>query len=325
MVVGALLATAFGVASVYAVGLLRGRRDGYHRRGLALGMTVGRAARPRPARASATCSAAPSPRTSRPKLAAFEGQYKTERGAGINLGGFPVPGADKSVLNIEIPDVLSVLAYDDAARPRARPGLVPEGRPDAARAARSACRSSAWSGSARTSSRSRSGTGCAAAGGRGRRTGARCWPSAPPGRSRSSPTSSGWMVTELGRQPWVIYGVLRTQDAITTAPGLGAIFAGFTLVYIGLAAMTVWLLRRLATGAPASARAARTWRWRHEPRRDPDRRRLGRPDRSTPSSAARTSAPACCTCSPRRARRGRRRRRRSPARWARCGRPTTSG
>jgi cytochrome bd-type quinol oxidase subunit 1 len=46
--------------------------------------------------------------------------------------------------------------------------------------------------------------------------------------------------------------VLRTQNAITTAPGLGAIFAGFTLVYVGLAAMTVWLLRRLATGAPAS-------------------------------------------------------------------------
>jgi cytochrome bd ubiquinol oxidase subunit I len=62
----------------------------------------------------------------------------------------------------------------------------------------------------------------------------------------------GWMVTELGRQPWVIYGVLRTQDAITTAPGLGAIFAGFSLLYVALAALTVRLLRRLATGAPAS-------------------------------------------------------------------------
>ena len=48
----------------------------------------------------------------------------------------------------------------------------------------------------------------------------------------------GWMVTELGRQPWVIYGVLRTQDAITTAPGLGAIFTGFTLLYVVLAGMT---------------------------------------------------------------------------------------
>ena len=35
------------------------------------------------------------------------------------------------------------------------------------------------------------------------------------------------------------------------APGLGAIFSGFTLVYLVLSAMTIWLLRRLATGAPA--------------------------------------------------------------------------
>jgi cytochrome d ubiquinol oxidase subunit I len=61
----------------------------------------------------------------------------------------------------------------------------------------------------------------------------------------------GWMVTELGRQPWVIYGVLRTQDAITTAPGLGLLFSGFALLYVVLSALTIWLLRRLATGTPA--------------------------------------------------------------------------
>ena len=65
----------------------------------------------------------------------------------------------------------------------------------------------------------------------------------------------GWMVTEFGRQPWVIYGVLRTDHAITAAPGLGAIFAGFALVYVVLSGMTVWLLRRLATGAPAVRQA----------------------------------------------------------------------
>jgi cytochrome d ubiquinol oxidase subunit I len=49
----------------------------------------------------------------------------------------------------------------------------------------------------------------------------------------------------------VIYGVLRTEDAITTAPGLSVVFTGFTLLYVVLAGMTIWLLRRLATGAPA--------------------------------------------------------------------------
>ena len=60
------------------------------------------------------------------------------------------------------------------------------------------------------------------------------------------------MVSELGRQPWVVYGVLRTRDAVTAARGLDLTFTGFALVYIGLATATVWLLRRLATGAPAT-------------------------------------------------------------------------
>ena len=68
----------------------------------------------------------------------------------------------------------------------------------------------------------------------------------------------GWMVTELGRQPWVIYGVLRTEQAITTAPGIGLAFTGFTLLYVWLAGMTVWLLRRMATGAPAPVAAWRS-------------------------------------------------------------------
>ena len=43
----------------------------------------------------------------------------------------------------------------------------------------------------------------------------------------------GWLVSEFGRQPWVVYGVFRTSNAITTASGLGATFAGFTLLYVG--------------------------------------------------------------------------------------------
>jgi cytochrome d ubiquinol oxidase subunit I len=60
----------------------------------------------------------------------------------------------------------------------------------------------------------------------------------------------GWMVSELGRQPWVIYGVLRTKDAVTDAGGLGATFTAFTALYVALAAGTIWMLRRLATGTP---------------------------------------------------------------------------
>jgi cytochrome bd ubiquinol oxidase subunit I len=62
----------------------------------------------------------------------------------------------------------------------------------------------------------------------------------------------GWMVTELGRQPWVIYGILRTSDAVTTAPGLTISFLAFSCVYVILAITLVWLLLRLArTPLPA--------------------------------------------------------------------------
>jgi cytochrome d ubiquinol oxidase subunit I len=61
-----------------------------------------------------------------------------------------------------------------------------------------------------------------------------------------------WTVTEVGRQPWVVYNVLRTADAVTTAPGLGIAFAGFTLLYVVLAATLTWLLLRIARGTPFS-------------------------------------------------------------------------
>ena len=61
---------------------------------------------------------------------------------------------------------------------------------------------------------------------------------------------AGWTVTEVGRQPWVVQGILRTADAVTPMPGLVVPFVGFTLLYIGLAFMVAFLLWRqiLKTG-----------------------------------------------------------------------------
>src|SRR6201996_3259735 len=113
MVFGALLATAFGVASVYAVGMLRGRRDSYHRRGLAVGLAT--AAIMAPLQLGVGDLLGRTVAHNHPaKLAAIEGQYPTERGAGLSLGSFPVPGHDHAVLNIKVPKLLSVLAFDDA-------------------------------------------------------------------------------------------------------------------------------------------------------------------------------------------------------------------
>jgi len=58
-------------------------------------------------------------------------------------------------------------------------------------------------------------------------------------------TEAGWTVTEVGRQPWIISGVLRTADAVTPMPGLVAPLMVFTLLYVGLAAIVAVLISSL--------------------------------------------------------------------------------
>ena len=63
---------------------------------------------------------------------------------------------------------------------------------------------------------------------------------------------AGWMVTELGRQPWIIYGVMRTSEAVTPMPGIAIPFFIFTGVYIFLAIAVVYLLGRQFVRVPKS-------------------------------------------------------------------------
>jgi cytochrome d ubiquinol oxidase subunit I len=56
----------------------------------------------------------------------------------------------------------------------------------------------------------------------------------------------GWVVTEVGRQPWVVYRVMRTEEAVTGAGGIPVGYATLVLVYLGLAASVGWTLVRLA-------------------------------------------------------------------------------
>jgi cytochrome d ubiquinol oxidase subunit I len=69
--------------------------------------------------------------------------------------------------------------------------------------------------------------------------------------------SVGWIFTEVGRQPWVVYGLLKTSNAVTLiAPGyVAASFIGFTAIYTLLAVVEIGLLIRLAK-VPAAPLAA---------------------------------------------------------------------
>jgi cytochrome d ubiquinol oxidase subunit I len=57
---------------------------------------------------------------------------------------------------------------------------------------------------------------------------------------------AGWVTTEVGRQPWVVYGHMRTEEAVTGADGIPVGYAALVVIYLALAAATTWLLRRLA-------------------------------------------------------------------------------
>jgi cytochrome d ubiquinol oxidase subunit I len=66
---------------------------------------------------------------------------------------------------------------------------------------------------------------------------------------------SGWFVTEFGRQPWIVYGIMRTSQAATSAPALGLTFALFIVIYAGLAIATGRLLLMLAARNRDAGRA----------------------------------------------------------------------
>jgi cytochrome d ubiquinol oxidase subunit I len=70
---------------------------------------------------------------------------------------------------------------------------------------------------------------------------------------------AGWTVTEVGRQPWIIYGVLRTADAVTPMPGLIVPFLLFTLLYCFLGVIVAWLLYRQILRSPKSSEWSRVY------------------------------------------------------------------
>jgi cytochrome bd ubiquinol oxidase subunit I len=249
MVLGAYLATAFGVAAVYAVGMLRGRRDAYHRRAIALALSTGAILAPLQIGVGDLLGRTVA-HNQPAKLAAIEGVMHTERGAGLNVGGLPIPGHATGVLNIKVPNLLSLLAFDQPnASVRGLDSFPRADRPPLAGPVRLAFIGMVGIG-----------TGLVALSLwywlRRRRDG-----SVPEDRltlmalAGAGPLAFlanelGWMVSELGRQPWIVYGVFRTSSAITTASGLGLTFTAFTLLYVVLAALTVWAMRRLSTGTP---------------------------------------------------------------------------
>jgi cytochrome d ubiquinol oxidase subunit I len=249
MIFGAYLATTFGVAAVYAVGMLRGRRDAYHRKAIAVSLSLAAILAPLQVGAGDLLGrtvAQHQPVT----LAALEGVTHTEKGAGLNIGGFELPGHATTFLNVKVPNLLSLLAYD-------KPNAPVRGLATFPKADQSPL---AWATRLAFIGMVAIGTGLVALSVwywlRRRRDGSgpedriTLMALAGAGPAAFLANQLGWLVSEFGRQPWVVYGVFRTSSAVTTAPGLGATFAGFTVLYLGLSAVTLWAVRRVSTGTP---------------------------------------------------------------------------
>jgi cytochrome d ubiquinol oxidase subunit I len=255
---------AFATAGAYAWAILRNHRPGrlaYNRFAITIALVIGgltAVAQPLVGdfMARRTHEAQPA------KLAALEGQFRSEHGAPLRIGGLPDPEARETRWAVEIPYGLSILATHDPN------GLIvgleefPREDWPATVIVHLAFQVMVGAGFGMM------GVAILYWGVRwlDRRRGvdwavrrpllALLAVSAPLGFLA---LEAGWIVTEAGRQPWVIYGVMRTRDAVTPVGNVAASLAGFALLYGGLALTLVILLRRLAhegARAPAKGGAA---------------------------------------------------------------------
>src|SRR5262245_25285080 len=248
MLLAAYAAVGFAVAGIHAFLLLRDRGNVFHRHAMAIALAVGGAgAILQPV--SGDLLGQMLARYQPVKLAAMEGQFKTEQGAPLRIGGIPDEKSATTPHAIEIPRGLSVLAFRD-------PNAVVKGLEDFPR--------DVWPPVAIVHVAFQvmvaAGTAMALVA---------LWGAYLALRRKSLPDSrwflravaaasplgfiaieAGWTVTEVGRQPWIIHGVMRTAQAVTPMTGLKITYVTFTLIYIYIAAVDIWMVIRQVAESP---------------------------------------------------------------------------
>jgi cytochrome d ubiquinol oxidase subunit I len=257
MTLAAYAATGLAVAGIHGFLLLFEPANAFHRRALSAALVLGAPAavlQPISGDISARSVAARQPI----KLAAMESHFETMAGAPLTIGGFPDPATGETRYAIRIPYGLSLLAFHD-------PHAVVKGLNDFprenwpnVRIVHAAFQVMVglgtymalvslwviWTWIRRqdvANSRWRLRAIAAAA---------------PMGFLA---IEAGWTVTEVGRQPWIIQGVLRTADAVTPMPGLIVPFLLFTLLYCFLGVIVAWLLYRQIIRSPKASEWSRSY------------------------------------------------------------------
>jgi cytochrome d ubiquinol oxidase subunit I len=249
MVLASYVGAGFMVATVYAVSMLRAKRDEYRRKAMLLGLSVGLIAIP--LQMISGDAIARSLETDQPiKLASMEAVYNTSSHVPLHLMGIPDAQTQTWITNgLVIPNGLSLLVgFSPSTTIIGLNTVVPNDRPSVMLipfihlafdlmvlfgtfilliamvfwllffVRKRIVPEYKWL----------------------------LWCIVVCGPMALIAVECGWIVTEEGRQPWVIYHFLRTSDAVTPAPFLNLTFLIFTLIYIVLAVMLIVLLVRQA-------------------------------------------------------------------------------
>jgi len=258
MTLAAYAATGFAVAGIHAFLLLLDPTNSFHRRALGIALLVGAPAailQPLSGDLSARSVAERQPA----KLAAMEAHFETARGVPLVIGGWPDMDAREIRYAIRIPRGLSLLAFHDPdaevkgleefpLRDWPHVPVVHAAFQIMVALGTYMALVALWAGWTAV---------------RKRDLAASRWLlraialAAPMGFIA---IEAGWTVTEVGRQPWIIHGVLRTADAVTPMPGLVYPFLGFTLLYCFLGVIVAWLLYRQILRSPRPTEWTRVYR-----------------------------------------------------------------
>ncbi|MEZ4521451.1 MAG: cytochrome ubiquinol oxidase subunit I [Thermomicrobiales bacterium] len=254
MTIAAFLATAFAVAAIHTALLRRNPDSDFHRKAIGIALAVGvvtAVIQPLSGDISARFVAEHQPA----KLAALEAHWETTEGAALTIGGIPDERSRTTRLGIEIPYGLSLLAHHDPNAEVTGLDQIPEDEQPPVTIVHLAFQIMVGIGFTLM--------------------GVGLWGAWQYWRRRRLPThpwfqwaimacgplgfvavEAGWVVTEVGRQPWVIYEILRTEDAVTQVPNLYVPFISFTVLYVLLSIATAWLLYRQVVIEPREEESA---------------------------------------------------------------------
>jgi cytochrome d ubiquinol oxidase subunit I len=242
MYLAGFIVASFIVAAIYAFSILRGNDDRHRRVGLTVALAVASLAAPTQLLVGDWAARTVAERQPT-KLAAMEGLYRTESGAPLHILGWYDDGEVE--YGIKFPKLLSILAFHDPdATVEGLEETPPDDRPPI-NIVRLSFQTMVFIG-----------TGLAALGAlflltwwRKRRLPQSRWflrAVVAAGPLAVVALIAGWVTTEVGRQPWIVYEVMRTEQAVTGADGIPIGYASLVVIYIAVASIAFVMLRRLA-------------------------------------------------------------------------------